>query len=184
MFRWTAAGLFCLILFSGCGQGRHGSKTESVGLALPAATAHPVEQLVSATIAQPRNALDEVQALNSSRFPMRRAEFEPGTVSPLQFDAQVRRTKKGFTIKMPSGSPVPTPTLYRGRLYVSGGFSSKEFYCFNAITGDYEWGASLSDDGPSTAVASGDSIIFNSESCTLFCTRCQQRHIAVGSLYG
>ncbi len=172
MFRWTAAGLFCVILLSGCGQARRGSEIKSAPPASSAApstsAAGPVEQVVAASGAQPRDALHEVQALNSSRFPMPSANFEPGTVSPLGFDAQVRRTKEGFSIQMPSGSPIPTPTIYRGRLYVGGGFSSKEFYCFNAVTGDYEWGARLSDDGPSTAVACGDSILFNSESCTIF----------------
>jgi outer membrane protein assembly factor BamB len=69
---------------------------------------------------------------------------------------------------MPSGTPIPTPTVYRGRLFTGGGFSSREFYCFDAVTGEFQWGASLSDDGPSAAVASGDSIIVNTESCTIF----------------
>ena len=164
MSRWTAAGLFCLLLLAGCGQGRRIAEAESVGDAPSAGPDH----VVPVSFVQPRDALDEALAMNSSRFPMPPADFEPGTVSPLEFDARVRSTKVGFTIQMPSGSPIPTPTLYRGRLYVGGGFSSKEFYCFNAVTGDYEWGVSLSDDGPSTAVASDDSIIFNSESCTIF----------------
>ncbi len=69
---------------------------------------------------------------------------------------------------MPSGGAVPTPTVYRGKLYASGGFSSKEFYCFDAATGEFKWGVDLSDDGPSSAIPYGDSIIFGTESCTIF----------------
>jgi Ca-activated chloride channel family protein len=69
---------------------------------------------------------------------------------------------------MPMEAPVPTPLIHNGRLYVGGGFSSEQFYCFHALTGDLIWAVDLSDDGPSTAVESEGTIIFNTESCTLF----------------
>nr|MDQ3332779.1 PQQ-like beta-propeller repeat protein [Planctomycetota bacterium] len=74
----------------------------------------------------------------------------------------------GFVIQLPSESPIPTPTVYDGRLYVSGGFSSEEYYCFDAQCGKLEWAVQLDDDGPSSATPFEDSILFSCESCTLF----------------
>jgi outer membrane protein assembly factor BamB len=172
MSRWTSAGVLCLLLASGCGETRRATETkfgDSASSSEFAADAERITPALASAVVQPRDALDDVKVLNSPRFPLPPADFEPGTASPLEFDAEaIQTTERGFTIQMPSASPIPTPTVHRGRLYVGGGFSSKEFYCFDAVSGAFQWGASLSDDGPSAAVACGDSIIFNSESCTLF----------------
>jgi outer membrane protein assembly factor BamB len=171
MIRWTAAAVFCILLLSGCDQTRHASENTIVRPDSSTASAPdaPRTEPIPVSIVPLRDALAEVKEMNSPRFPMPRAEFEPGTATPLEFDAKaIQKTDRGFTIQMPSASPIPTPTIHRGRLYVNGGFSSKEFYCFDAVTGDFVWGVTLSDDGPSAAVASDDAILFNSESCTLF----------------
>jgi outer membrane protein assembly factor BamB len=112
--------------------------------------------------------LHEVLAMNANTtFPV--SEFDPGHVTPLEFDFdRIAKTESGFVIHLPSQSPIPTPTVYQNRLYVSGGFSSQEFYCFDARTGEFIWGAQLDDDGPSSAVPYEDSIIFGCESCTVF----------------
>ncbi len=97
------------------------------------------------------------------------SEFRAGSSEPLEFDAErITRNAEGFVIKLRSESPIPTPTVHNGRLYVSGGFSSKEYYCFDAKDGTFIWGAQLDDDGPSSAVPYQDCIIFGCESCTLF----------------
>ncbi|MDP6557978.1 MAG: PQQ-binding-like beta-propeller repeat protein [Pirellulaceae bacterium] len=97
------------------------------------------------------------------------SEFRAGRVEPLAFDLdRITKRENGFTIKLPSESPIPTPMVYQNRLYVSGGFSSKEYYCFDARTGDFIWGVQLDDDGPSSAVPYDESIIFGCESCTIF----------------
>ena len=102
-------------------------------------------------------------------MPLPAADFSKGEVTAIEpVSATTTATESGFTIKMPSGTPIPTPTVYQGRLYVSGGFSSSEDYCFDAETGKSLWGVELSDDGPSMAVPSGDNIILNTESCTIF----------------
>jgi outer membrane protein assembly factor BamB len=51
---------------------------------------------------------------------------------------------------------------------VSGGFHSKEFYCFNATTGALVWAIDIDDDGPTAAVCDNSVCLFNTESCTLF----------------
>ena len=79
------------------------------------------------------------------------------------------KTATGFTIKHAErGRRIPTPTVYKGKIYVSGGFSTKEYFCFDAATGKFEWGMTLDDDGPTSAVVEDDTVVFNTESCTIF----------------
>ncbi len=65
-------------------------------------------------------------------------------------------------------APIPTPTVYKDRLYVSGGFHSREYYCFDAESGKPVWGVNLDDDGPTSAACQDGVILFNTESCTIF----------------
>jgi outer membrane protein assembly factor BamB len=112
---------------------------------------------------------NEVRELNSAKFASPPVEFRPGKVTPRAVDAKaVEKTGTGFTIQLPSAAPVPTPTVYRNRLYVGGGFHSKTFFCFNAETGQPVWGIDLDDDGPTSAVCEDGVTIFNTESCTMF----------------
>ena len=112
---------------------------------------------------------DQVRAMNSDQFAAPPTQFRTGHVNPKSLDAKaIAQTETGFTIKLPSGAPIPTPTVYKGKLYVSGGFSTKEYFCFDAVTGKFEWGMSLDDDGPTSAVVADDTVVFNTESCTIF----------------
>ena len=114
------------------------------------------------------NLLGPAQAMHR-RTELPSAKFRSGHVSTLEFQAdRVTPRQDGFAISLPSESPIPTPTVFRERLYVSGGFSSEEYYCFDAQSGDLVWAKQLDDDGPSSAVPYDDSIIFSCESCTLF----------------
>src|SRR5262245_42904994 len=70
--------------------------------------------------------LAEVKAWNSDRYAGPPAEFRQGHVTPRKLDDKaVRQTEGGFVIQLPGKAPVPTPSVYRGRVYVSGGFHSK-----------------------------------------------------------
>lgn len=114
------------------------------------------------------NLTEKIKTVNQE-VPVKNADFEPGSAEPLEFDkGKITRTETGFVIDLPTSSPVPTPTITDGRLFVSGGFSTEEYYSFDAVSGDFLWGAKLDDDGPSSAVPYEDSIIFGCESCTLF----------------
>jgi outer membrane protein assembly factor BamB len=107
--------------------------------------------------------------MNSREHPTPEASFEAGSVQNLEFDPEsITRTRGGFQIQMPSGTAVATPAVRHGRLYVSGGFSCTEFYCFDAKTGAFLWGKELDDDGASAPVVYDEVIIFNTESCTIF----------------
>lgn len=111
----------------------------------------------------------EAKSWNTDKFTAPPDKFRAGHVTPRQLDAKaVAKTPVGFTVQLPSGAPIPTPTVYRGKVYVSGGFHSKEFYCFDAATGGLMWAINLDDDGPSAAVCDDGVTVFNTESCTIF----------------
>ena len=99
----------------------------------------------------------------------RRRRSFAGHVTPrdLATDA-ITKQDQGFTIKLPS-STRSEPSIYAGKLFVSGGFHSKEFLCFfEAATGKPVWAMNLDDDGPTSAACEDGVIVFNTESCTVF----------------
>ncbi|MEJ5277560.1 MAG: PQQ-binding-like beta-propeller repeat protein, partial [Thermogemmata sp.] len=111
----------------------------------------------------------KVREINSPRYPAPPSQFRVGHAKAMAENrVQRRRQAQGFTLEFPSQAPIPTPTVYEGKLYVGGGFRSRQFYCFDAKTGEPIWSVDLSDDGPSSAVCSDGIVIFNTESCTLF----------------
>src|SRR5438477_65500 len=67
----------------------------------------------------------QVREMNSDKFASPPTQFRPGHVKAKQLDAKaITKTDAGFTIKLPSGAPIPTPTIYKGKIFVSGGFST------------------------------------------------------------
>lgn len=94
-------------------------------------------------------------------------EFRAGTVTAKTPPA-VKKTKTGFEIQFANHSPVSTPAVFEGRVYTSGGFNSKEFYAFDAKSGQGSFGLDLSDDGPSASACEQGTCVFNTESCTVF----------------
>lgn len=113
--------------------------------------------------------LKEVLEVNSDKYAAPPTSFRKGHVTVRTLDSKaIQKTGNGFTVQLPSGAPVATPAVHRGKVYVSGGFHSKEYYCFKADTGEVVWAINLDDDGPSSAACEDGVIIFNTESCTIF----------------
>ncbi|CEF49324.1 unnamed protein product [uncultured bacterium] len=111
----------------------------------------------------------KVREMNSDKFAAPPTKFKPGNVEKKTLEAKaITKTDTGFVIQMPSAAPIPTPTVYKDKIYVSGGFSTKEYFCFDATNGEFVWGMSLDDDGPTSAVCEDDIVVFNTESCTIF----------------
>lgn len=134
----------------------------------PAAKKSP-ESTAPTTAEKSLDITAEARAMNSERFAAPPTNFRGGHATPRRLDEKsFTPNEKGYTIQLPSNAPIPTPTVYQGKVYVSGGFHSKEFYCFDAVTGKLVWGRDLDDDGPSSAVCSDGVTIFNTESCTIF----------------
>ena len=122
-----------------------------------------------AKAAEKVDVLKDVRLWNSDKFFAPPTQFRKGNVTPRKLDAKaLQKVGNGFTVSLPSKAPIPTPTVYQGNLYVSGGFHSKEFYCLKADTGELVWGVNLDDDGPSAAVCEDGVVVFNTESCTIF----------------
>jgi outer membrane protein assembly factor BamB len=112
---------------------------------------------------------DEAKSWSSDKYLAPPTKFRTGHVTPRELDEKaLSKTDAGFVVQLPSKAPIPTPTVYKGKVYVSGGFHSKEFYCFDAETGKFVWAVNLDDDGPTAAVCDDGVALFNTESCTLF----------------
>lgn len=145
---------------SGAGVG-----APAVEPATPAARA----KAIAAQIPEGEDVTDEVRRMNSDAFAKPPTTFRAGHVTPRALDPKAISTRGGgFSVKLPSGAPITTPAVYDGRLYVSGGFRSKQFYALDAKTGQPVWGLDLDDDGPSTAACDDGVCVFNTESCTVF----------------
>jgi len=111
----------------------------------------------------------ELRKMNSALYASPPRRFRPVRVTRRHFSRRrTKRTRGGFEVRFPSRAPITTPAVYKGRVYVSGGFRSKQFYAFSATTGKVEWGVNLGDDGPSAPACDEDVCVFNTESCTVF----------------
>jgi outer membrane protein assembly factor BamB len=106
--------------------------------------------------------------LNSDPKTKPSESFRPGHVTPRQIDNYLKKTDYGYVITMGSYTNVPTPVVKDGTVYVSGGFGSKQFYAFDALSGQNIWAINLDDDGPSSPAVEDSIIVFNTESCTIF----------------
>lgn len=125
------------------------------------------------TTTQSKDVLEKATLMNSKHHPVPATSYRKGHASSRPVQHYVKINKQGYVIELPGKYPIATPTVYKGRLYVSGGFGSKQFHCFDAKTGKTIWTIDLDDDGPSTCVIEDDIVVFNTESCTLFACRAQ-----------
>ena len=75
---------------------------------------------------------------------------------------------KGWKIAIPGARPLAGPAFADGKLFLGGGFGSKEFYCVDAATGKILWQIETGDDGPTAAVVEDGYVVFNTESCTVY----------------
>ena len=94
-------------------------------------------------------------------------QFRAGSVVINNLNPIVKETENGYEIQL-SATNIPSPVIYNGKVYVSGGFGSKQYYSFEAKTGKKVWSVDIDDDGPSSAAIADDIIVYNTESCTIF----------------
>ena len=61
----------------------------------------------------------------------------------------LKKTDTGFTIKLPSGAPIPTPTVYKGKIFIGTNNENPRdpkhqgdrsiLLCFDEKTGEFLW---------------------------------------------
>lgn len=134
-----------------------------------AASAAKPDGLMSANEALGEDVLDQALSWNSAKYGKPSSTFRAGGVTKRKVDADtVSQVGGGFKVRFASGSQVTTPAVYGGMLFVSGGFSSRELYAFDARSGKPVWALDLEDDGPSAPACADGVCVINTESCTLF----------------
>lgn len=112
--------------------------------------------------------LEDFLFINADSMPQPSTNFRPGHVAEIDLNDYFQKTENGYSIQLPQLTNMPSPSYQDGKLYVSGGFGSREYYAFDAKRGDNLWAITLDDDGPSTAAIEDGIIVFNTESCTIF----------------
>ena len=134
-----------------------------------ASTKKPDAGLMSADEALGTDVLKKALSWNSSKYGKPSSTFRKGGVTKRPVDKDtVSKVGGGFNVRFASGSQVTTPAVYDGMLFVSGGFSSRELYAFDARSGKPVWALDLEDDGPSAPACADGVCVINTESCTLF----------------
>lgn len=126
------------------------------------------DSLVAAEKNDSTDVLAEVNKINGDKRFTLPVEFRKGHVENTGFKNYITITDYGYSIQLPASNGVPTPAWYQDNIYVSGGFGSKQFFSFEAETGQLNWAVNLDDDGPSSPVIEDSIIVFNTESCTIF----------------
>lgn len=76
--------------------------------------------------------------------------------------------RRGWVLQLADGQQLITPAYADGRVYVGAGFASTTVYALDAATGALRWQADTPDGGPSGAIVDDKTVLFNTESCTLF----------------
>jgi len=133
------------------------------------APAEPAPVAEAASEAPGEDVLAQTLEINSQRYAAPPAPTRQGNVSVRKLaDEAIRRRQDGFVVALPSQAPLTAPAVYQGKVMVSGGFHSREFYALDAKTGEPVWALDLDDDGPSTAACEDRVCVFNTESCTVF----------------
>ena len=69
--------------------------------------------------------LKQVKEINKKGAPT--TTYRKGHVSNHSLsDKSVKTSVEGFTVDLPGNFPIPTPVVYKDKIYVSGGFGSKK----------------------------------------------------------
>lgn len=77
-------------------------------------------------------------------------------------------TRRGWVAKVPGNDVLPTPAFAGGKIYISGGFASRQVLAYDAYDGEMAWALTAEDGGPSSAIVDDGKVVFNAESCKIF----------------
>ena len=113
---------------------------------------------------------EQVTLQNSDFFAPPPSPTQPAKAErflPRNFKIQAKMPSR-IRVRLPGNQALLTPAVARGKVFVGGGFDSHEFYCLAADTGRPIWGTRLPDNGPSAPAYEDGTLIFSTESCTLY----------------
>ena len=126
------------------------------------------EYTIDSLVTEELNVLDEILKINNDSTLKLFESFANGIVTKDQLTNYLTKTDWGYIINLNSSTPISSPSIVGDTIYASGGFGSHSYYSFNLKTGMLVWAIELNDDGPSPAVFDDSTMIFNTESCTIF----------------
>jgi Ca-activated chloride channel homolog len=129
--------------------------------------AAPLETRATDDVPQGEIVTAEIERINGPAYGKPPVEFRKGSVTPIPAPKPTK-TATGFQVQFASRATIVTPTVYERSVIVSGGFSSKELYAYDAVTGTNQWAIDLHDDGPSSPACERGVCVVNTESCTIF----------------
>ena len=129
-------------------------------------SASSIQGLGRAAFVEEQDAAFEERAIPSGRG---RIEARSRGAKPLEPEILCAEDGRlGWRVRLPRGLPLATPAVMGDRVFVGGGFGSHEVYSFDAGSGALRWQIRTGDDGPTAAVAEGERVAFNTESCTVY----------------
>ncbi len=74
----------------------------------------------------------------------------------------------GFNLNFKSKSACSPPVIAEDKIFISGGYYSRQFFGFNVLSGKFVWGIELAEAGASPAVYEDGTLLIITESCTLY----------------
>lgn len=145
---------------------------------VPALSGKMAHTSLTDSSAPEKDILPQILALNSDEQFSPKKDFKKGHITPGKISNYLTKTPDGYCIQLPSNTNIPTPAVINGTIYLSGGFGSRQYYSFDAETGENKWAINLDDDGPSSPAIEDGVIVFNTESCTIFaCDMVTGKHL-------
>ncbi|HEY1816641.1 MAG TPA: PQQ-binding-like beta-propeller repeat protein [Kofleriaceae bacterium] len=109
---------------------------------------------------------DKIVEMNGDKYGRPPTKFNTGHPKAIAVPPTAK-TATGYQVAF-GAAEVTTPTVYEHELIVSGGFSSRNLFAYEATTGKPLWGLDLGDDGPSSSACEEGRCVINTESCTIF----------------
>ncbi len=127
-------------------------------------------QPVQARSRQVVDVLPVVLALNGPDGPQPPTRFNSGRVSSVGAAPTANSYGDRVVIKAAAmgNSVIASPAVRDDKVFFGGGFNSHGFHAAHAKTGQPLWSVTLSDNGPSFIAVSNDTVVVNTESCTLY----------------
>lgn len=93
----------------------------------------------------------------------------PARLLPHGREFRVDRRRGGhYRAQIAPGQAMLSPAAAEGKVFLGGGFKSREVHCLEAATGRTRWTVELADNGPASPAYSNGVVVYNTESCSTY----------------